>query len=161
MASDQEWQQLAVEELSITEELRAEKSYQHKVVSKKSYESIKFSSEFKKVTTSGVKFVTPFFIAFSLNSNSQQVKLGIIASRKVGCAVKRNRSKRLLRNSFSDNQTHLENTSIVLIARGAILNARYSDITNWMSTLAAKLMRKDSFESKYIVSEKMRVVPNI
>ena len=102
MASDREWQQLAVEELSITEELRAEKSYQHKVVSKKSYESIKFSSEFKKVTTSGVKFVTPFFIAFSLRLSSEQVKLGVIASRKIGCAVKRNKSKRLLRNGYKN-----------------------------------------------------------
>ena len=110
-------------------------------VSNSSYESIKLSSEFKRVTTSGVKFVTPFFIAFSLNLQNTQTKLGIIASRKVGGAVKRNRSKRVLRALFSENQQLLKNISIVLIARGSILNAKYEEIKKWMSNFMMKIKK--------------------
>ncbi len=110
-------------------------------MSNSSYESIKLSSEFKRVTTSGVKFVTPFFIAFSLNLQNTQTKLGIIASRKVGGAVKRNRSKRVLRALFSENQQLLKNISIVLIARGSILNAKYEEIKKWMSNFMMKIKK--------------------
>lgn len=130
MVSDQECQQLVAEESLTTEELKEEKSCQHKRMRKLSWDSIKCSSEFKKITTGGVKFVTPIFIAFSLKQKSNSAKLGIIASRKVGPAVNRNRAKRLIRAAFS--AIDASDVSVVFIARHSTPNTTYEEVLTWM-----------------------------
>ena len=95
------------------------------------WQSIKTSAVYKKTTLTGSKFLTPFFIAFHLKSSINKPLLGIIASKKVGCAVKRNRTKRLLRASFSSTMNDI-NGLIVLIARHNLLNAKYVDLNLWM-----------------------------
>lgn len=94
------------------------------------WDSIKTSSSFKKVTQSGKKVHTPFFIFFNLPSN--QFKLGVVASRKVGNAVARNRAKRLLRSAFSEICKDSRSTT-VLIAKPEILNTRYNEIKMWLN----------------------------
>ncbi len=89
------------------------------------WESIKNSSEFKKITRTSTKVSTPFFIFFNIKSD--KFKLGVVASKKVGCAVDRNRAKRVLRAAFSEVYK-LSNSTTVLIAKSEILNAKYSDI---------------------------------
>ncbi len=89
------------------------------------WESIKNSSEFKKITRTGTKVSTPFFIFFKIKSD--KFKLGVVASKKVGCAVERNRAKRVLRAAFSEVYT-LSNSTTVLIAKSEILNAKYNEI---------------------------------
>ena len=107
------------------------------------WESIKNSSEFKKITRNGEKVVTPFFILFSLQS--QKFKLGVVASRKVGCAVERNRAKRLLRTAFSETHKML-NKSTVIIAKNEILNARYSDVKLSLKKIYNKAPVKYNFD---------------
>lgn len=130
MVSDQECQQLVEEESLTIEELREEKSCQHSKMRKLSWDSIKCSSAFKKIITSGVKFVTPLFIAFTQEKISNPSKLGIIASRKVGSAVNRNRAKRLIRAGFSELKLH--GISVVFIVRHSTPNATYEEILMWM-----------------------------
>jgi ribonuclease P protein component len=150
MVSDQECQQLVAEESLTTEELKEEKSCQHKKMRKLSWDSIKCSSEFKKVTTGGVKFITPIFIAFSLKEKDNSAKLGIIASRKVGSAVNRNRAKRLIRAAFSAIEP--SGVSVVFIARNSTPDATYEEVLTWMRKW------KKSLNSQVIkeVSERVR-----
>lgn len=89
--------------------------------------SIKFSSEYKHITRVGRKISTQFFIFFNLQSSD--FRLGVVASRKVGNAVCRNRAKRLLRAAFSEIYKH-HMSRTVLIAKPAILNANYDEIVN-------------------------------
>ena len=107
------------------------------------WESVKHSSEFKKITRTGRKFTTPFFICFKLHS--KELKLGVVASKKVGCAVKRNKAKRLLRNAFSDIYKFNGNT-VVLIAKYEILNAKYEDIKFWLKKTIENQMIKCNFD---------------
>ena len=100
---------------------------------KLSWDSVKVSYDYKKITTNGVKFITPLFIAFSLQEQLNKTRLGVIASRKIGCAVKRNKAKRRLKAAFSEVAKELTNISVVLIARHQILTADYTDITLWIN----------------------------
>lgn len=97
---------------------------------KLSWQSIKTSFHFRKVSQTGKKFYSPFFLFFTLPSDN--LELGVIASRKVGNAVKRNKAKRLLKAAFSEVFQSHKNESVVIIARQQILNAEYSKIIHWM-----------------------------
>ena len=107
------------------------------------WESVKNSSEFKKITRNGKKFTTPFFICFNIKSPG--FKLGVVASRKVGCAVKRNRAKRILRSVFSEVYKS-RNNNIVLIAKHEILSAKYSEIKAWLEKTIEKPTIKYNFD---------------
>lgn len=107
------------------------------------WESVKNSSEFKKITRTGKKFTTPFFICFKLQSTG--LKLGVVASKKVGCAVERNKAKRVLRNAFTDIYKS-SGTTIVLIAKHQILTAKYSEIKVWLDKTLEKSTIKYNFD---------------
>ena len=56
-------------------------------------------------------------------------RIGVIASRRVGNAVERNRAKRLLRETFRANQEMLpESCDLVCVARKSILKAGQKDV---------------------------------
>jgi len=73
--------------------------------------------------------VNPLFVAFVLVRSESGLRVGFVASRKVGGAVQRNRAKRLLREVFRRRGPAPElSADVVLVARGAILDADYSEV---------------------------------
>lgn len=65
------------------------------------------SSGFASVRRTGRRFVTRSFILYVVPASLGVSRLGIIASRKVGDAVARNRAKRVLREVFRLNREQL------------------------------------------------------
>lgn len=110
------------------------------------WESIKVSSEFKKITTSGKKIHTPFFIYF--RSPSKDFKLGVVASKKVGCAVERNRAKRLLRSAFSQLYKYDKSTTVI-IAKPSILTANYCEIVESMRKISTIELSNDAIKCQF------------
>ncbi len=66
---------------------------------------------------------TPYFVLFF--KNSDEYKVGFVASKKIGNAVHRNRAKRLLRAHFIENIDLLSQGSYVLVAKPDLLSQSY------------------------------------
>lgn len=57
-----------------------------------------------------------------------QSRLGVIASRKVGGAVERNRAKRQLREAYRQHQDELRPAVVILVARPSIRNKPFAHV---------------------------------
>lgn len=91
---------------------------------------IRKGSEFATVLRKGRKHKCPYFTLHILTTSSRnRARLGIIASRRVGGAVQRNRAKRLLREAFRRHGSQLPaGVELVAVARNSIANARLEDV---------------------------------
>lgn len=89
---------------------------------------LRFSYEFNTVRQKGEQSITPAFIVQGFFPNEQSTLLprfGVIASKRVGNAVKRNRGKRILREIFRQQQDALPRNSDWVV----VLRKRYQDFT--------------------------------
>ncbi len=66
----------------------------------KKEERIRRRSEFIRITKEGKKYYSPHFRVWISPNQLPYRRLGIVVSKKVGSAVKRNRLKRLIREFF-------------------------------------------------------------
>ncbi|MDH5715135.1 MAG: ribonuclease P protein component [Candidatus Aminicenantes bacterium] len=57
-------------------------------------------SDFKRVYQVGKKLYSPFFILYLAPNHLRHNRLGVVASKKIGNSVVRNRIKRLVREAF-------------------------------------------------------------
>jgi ribonuclease P protein component len=62
--------------------------------------TLRSSAEFRRVYDGGEKRVGRYVVVFARPSEEKQTRVGVVASRKVGDAVRRNRAKRLLRSAY-------------------------------------------------------------
>ena len=91
---------------------------------------IRKGSEFAVVLRKGSKRRCPYFTLHILPTPSRgRARLGIIASRRMGGAVQRNRAKRLLREVFRRNGSQLPaGVDLVAVAKNSIAVARLKDV---------------------------------
>lgn len=67
------------------------------------------------------------------------MRLGVVASKRVGPAVWRNRAKRRLREAFRLNRPDFQGkVDVVLVARRAVVNADWDDLVAELNRLAGQ-----------------------
>lgn len=128
------------------EEEKAEKFY--RLNNHKRLEALRCKKSFKEVFELGSKFVSKSFVLYSLNKDDavNKVRFGVIASKKVGNAVKRNRAKRLLRE-ISRNYVYsnpLDSKDYILISRYACNKVKFTDLSQELSNAFANLAKNKS-----------------
>ena len=80
-------------------------------------------AEFKQVfDNTGFRGSTPCLLVLATPNNEQQPRLGfVLAKKQLKLAVDRNRVKRIIRESFRQNQHELADHDFVVLARTGIL----------------------------------------
>jgi ribonuclease P protein component len=107
---------------------------------------LRTAADFSGIRASGKKWECGFFYVHLLDKGGTRPalrRLGVIASRRIGNAVERNRAKRLLREVFRNNQSMLpENCDLLLVARPSIKRADYQKLEDrFRTSLQANLNR--------------------
>ncbi len=103
-------------------------------------ERLRKKKEFLLVREEGKRFFTDSFI-LNIRSNGLGIRrLGISVSSKVGCAVKRNRIKRLIREHFRLNKdTFPPSADVLIIAKRGITVEGLSGVERELQGLLKKL----------------------
>lgn len=100
---------------------------------------LKAPADFQRVRRTGTSYSHPLFVLVAAESELPAVRLGVSASRTMGTAVRRNRAKRRLRETFRPLMPDLlAGWDLVVIARPALLEADLAAL----HTAARQLIRR-------------------
>jgi len=87
------------------------------------------SEDFKRVRRSGKSYAHPLLVLVAQGADEPVLRIGVTASRGIGTAVKRNRSKRLLREAIRTLiPSIMTGWDILLIARPALLSSTVFEV---------------------------------
>lgn len=91
---------------------------------------VRRKAEFQQVFDSGLRVPSRYFTLLVAHGPGRDSRLGIVASRKLGDAVRRNHAKRLIREVFRLNQPLQGGAGfdLVIIPRREVLDAPLSEI---------------------------------
>lgn len=102
-------------------------------------ERLKKNVEFKNVYKKGKSIPDKFVVIYLCKNTSNVTRVGFTASKKVGNSVKRNKARRLMKETFRKNSDNIKTGyDIVFIARVAIINANYFDVEKSISRVMKK-----------------------
>lgn len=85
-------------------------------------------AEFLQLSSSRNKTTVRGFLVVWRENDLQTARLGITASKKIGCAVVRNRVKRYLREFFRHNRFAMAAVDVNIIPRRESAQMTYSDV---------------------------------
>lgn len=107
------------------------------------YGKIKRTWQFRKIYKEGVKYFDNLFVLYVLPNNTQEIRIGLTVTKKVGISVQRNRIKRLIREVFRSLSEIEPGNDLVIIARKAALNLKYSQVQASLNSLLyrARILR--------------------
>ena len=106
-------------------------------------------AEFQQVFDAGRRVQGKYFTLLMAPNDAAGVRLGIVASKKLGGSVLRNRAKRLIREVFRQSQPlpGRQDVDVVVIPRRELFDAAYSSLeTDFRATYrrcAARLPGND------------------
>jgi ribonuclease P protein component len=89
--------------------------------------SLKGRDNFKRMSKLGDNQVTPFFVFVKTSSIEQKLRLGIIATRKIGNAVTRNKIRRVVKEAF---RCYVKNNIVPAIDCIIILRKKSTFVSN-------------------------------
>jgi ribonuclease P protein component len=90
-------------------------------------ERVRHRPEYEAIYEKGTRTSGRFMTVFVLPNGRDFVRLGIAATRKLGSAVQRNRTKRLVREAFRRNKPRA-GLDIVVIPRREMLETDYAHV---------------------------------
>ena len=81
--------------------------------------SLKENRDFRRLYGKGKSFVSPVVVTYLMKNRCKQVRCGITTSKKIGKAVQRNRSRRVIREAFRLLSPRIKpGYDFVFVARG-------------------------------------------
>ena len=103
-------------------------------------ESLNRNGDFRRLYNKGKSAVHPALVVYSMKNRAGFCRYGITTGKKVGNAVMRNRSKRIIREAFRLILPQIEgNYDFVFVARTKTPEVKSTDIYKAMSQSLKKL----------------------
>lgn len=106
---------------------------------------LKAKGSFQAVYGKGRTVVDALSVFYIMNAKDEELKLGLAVGKKLGCAVVRNRMKRLMREVFRLHQSELKRgVHFIWVARRKLTKADYKTFERVFLRLAkrAALLRE-------------------
>lgn len=92
-------------------------------------ESLNRNYLFQRAYRSKNSFVSPFVVTYVVKRRSGSLRIGITASKKIGCAVQRNRARRIVKAAAFDLLKNADGPfDIVLVCRKATVTQKSTRI---------------------------------
>ena len=96
--------------------------------------SICENKDFRRVYAKGRSFVSPCLVTYVLKNRSGDLRTGITTSKKIGNAVKRSRSRRVIREAFRMLAKEVRpGYDLIFVARGKTPTVKSTDVCRAMS----------------------------
>ena len=105
------------------------------------------NNDFRRIYARGKSYVSPLVVVYALKNRTKNVRVGITTSKKVGNAVQRNRSRRVIREAFRALAPRVRpGFDLVLVARGKIPYVKSTDVRRQLERQlqAAGLLREET-----------------
>ena len=84
--------------------------------------TLKRNTDFRRLYTRGTSYANPALVTYFMKNRAGICRIGITTSKKIGNAVERNKSRRLIRaafqNVYKEYGEYLEGYDFVFVARG-------------------------------------------
>ncbi len=93
------------------------------------------SWQFRKIYKEGDKYFSNLFILYVLPNNTQEIRVGLTVTKKVGISVQRNRIKRVIREVLRSLKGIAPGNDLVVIARKSAVNLKYSQARDSLTYL--------------------------
>jgi len=90
------------------------------------YGKLKRNWQFERIYREGNKYSDDLFVLYVLPNNTQETRIGLTVTKKVGISVQRNRIKRVIREVFRLLEEIIPGNDLVIIAKKAAVNLGYS-----------------------------------
>lgn len=98
-----------------------------------SFVSICENRDFRRIYTRGKSYVSPVLVVYVLKNRTHSVRIGITTSKKIGNAVNRNRSRRVIREAFRGVAPQVKSGyDFVFVARARTCSSKMPQIQQAM-----------------------------
>lgn len=102
------------------------------------YRTICKNKEFTRVYARGKSYVHPQLVLYVAKNRAGHTRIGLTATKKVGCAVLRNRARRVMRAALAEHlPADIGGYDIILVARSQTPRLKSTQVSRTL----AKLMR--------------------
>lgn len=104
--------------------------------------SLKLNKDFRRVYSRGKSFAGAYIVVYALESRKSQKRLGLTVGKSFGKAVKRNRIKRLMRESYREIEGSLpDGFDFILVARNRAKDKTLEQIKKDIQYAFGKLIK--------------------
>ena len=113
--------------------------------------SICRNNDFRRLYAKGKSFVSPLVVVYVKKNRNQGLRVGITTSKKIGNAVWRNRSRRVIREAFRELSPRVKSGyDLVFVARGRTPHVKSTDVRRHMEKelTAAGVLKPAAFSAQ-------------
>lgn len=103
------------------------------------YRPITRNKEFSRAYAKGKSFVHPKLVLYVAKNRVGQTRVGLTATKKVGCAVQRNRARRVIRAALYETLPYdVGSYDLIFVARGQTARCKSGEIRQAAQQLLKK-----------------------